>query len=50
MGTIRAIHTHFFNVRTQLHNVYNNHKSLIGQSILKYTNKSYLLGILLVLW
>ena len=44
----------FLNCRTQLHNVFDKHKSLIDQIILKYTNKvilGYRLGIvLLVIW
>ena len=43
----------FLNGRTQLHDVFNIHKSSSDQIILKYTDKvilSYLLGILFVLW
>ena len=43
----------FLNGKTQLHGVFNKHKSLIDQTICKYTNKvilSYLLSILLVLY
>ena len=45
MGTIWAIQPywdkvilHFLNGRTQLHDVFNKHKSKIDQIILKYTN------------